>query len=127
MPGEHPGWVDLSSEQYRGYSKFVHENNILVHLDGAQLWHATAMTNIAMSELCVPFNSISLCFSKGLGAPMGYLPGWVKSIHSERICLAVLSAPKHVIGKLRPPAILASILAEQDATRTISAHLQSLI
>ncbi|KAI6038785.1 hypothetical protein EDC04DRAFT_2603608 [Pisolithus marmoratus] len=67
----------------------MHENNILVHVDGAQLWHATATTNIAMSELCAPFNSISLCFSKGLGAPMGYLPGWVKSVHSERICLAV--------------------------------------
>ncbi|KAI6133329.1 pyridoxal phosphate-dependent transferase [Pisolithus croceorrhizus] len=47
------------------------ENDILVHLDGARLWHVAATTNIPMSVLCAPFDSVSLCFSKGLGAPMG--------------------------------------------------------
>ncbi|KAI6032022.1 pyridoxal phosphate-dependent transferase [Pisolithus microcarpus] len=52
-------------------SQFAHENNILVHLDGARLWHVAATTNTPMSVLCAPFDSVSLCFSKGLGAPMG--------------------------------------------------------
>lgn len=52
-------------------SQFAHENSILVHLDGARLWHVAATTNTPMSVLCAPFDSVSLCFSKGLGAPMG--------------------------------------------------------
>lgn len=51
--------------------KFAHENGILVHLDGARLWHVAATTYIPMSVLCAPLDSVSLCFSKGLGAPMG--------------------------------------------------------
>lgn len=42
-----------------------------MHLDGARLWHVAAEAKIALSELCEPFDSISLCFSKGLGAPIG--------------------------------------------------------
>ncbi|KAI6159559.1 pyridoxal phosphate-dependent transferase [Pisolithus thermaeus] len=52
-------------------SQFAHENDILMHLDGARLWHVAATTNTPMSVLCAPFDSVSLCFSKGLGAPMG--------------------------------------------------------
>ncbi|KAF9229644.1 hypothetical protein BS17DRAFT_805270 [Gyrodon lividus] len=52
-------------------SNFAHENGILMHLDGARLWHVAAETKTPMSELCAPFHSISLCFSKGLGAPVG--------------------------------------------------------
>ena len=38
-----------------------------MHLDGARLWHVAAETGTSMKELCDPFDSISLCFSKGLG------------------------------------------------------------
>ncbi|KAG1715790.1 hypothetical protein ID866_1366 [Astraeus odoratus] len=52
-------------------SEFAHQNNVLMHLDGARLWHVAAETHTNISELCEPFDSISLCFSKGLGAPIG--------------------------------------------------------
>ncbi|KAF9243816.1 pyridoxal phosphate-dependent transferase [Melanogaster broomeanus] len=52
-------------------SNFAHQNGILMHLDGARLWHVAAETKTPMSELCAPFDSVSLCFSKGLGAPVG--------------------------------------------------------
>ncbi|KIK97658.1 hypothetical protein PAXRUDRAFT_202349 [Paxillus rubicundulus Ve08.2h10] len=52
-------------------SSFAHENNVLMHLDGARLWHVAAETKTPMSELCAPFDSVSLCFSKGLGSPVG--------------------------------------------------------
>lgn len=42
-----------------------------LHLDGARLWHATATTGIAESEYARHFDSVSVCFSKGLGAPVG--------------------------------------------------------
>ena len=41
------------------------------HLDGARLWHATAATGIPESRYAGGFDTVSVCFSKGLGAPMG--------------------------------------------------------
>ena len=42
-----------------------------MHLDGARIWHVAAETGLPLNELCAPFDSVSLCFSKGLGAPVG--------------------------------------------------------
>ncbi|KAG6371662.1 pyridoxal phosphate-dependent transferase [Boletus reticuloceps] len=52
-------------------AKFARENDILMHLDGARLWHVAVETRLPLSELCAPFDSASLCLSKGLGAPIG--------------------------------------------------------
>jgi threonine aldolase len=41
------------------------------HLDGARLWHATAATGVAEADYAAPFESVSVCFSKALGAPVG--------------------------------------------------------
>lgn len=42
-----------------------------VHLDGARLWNAAAATGLAPAELAAPADTVSACFSKGLGAPVG--------------------------------------------------------
>jgi len=42
-----------------------------MHLDGARIWHAAIETGTPLDVLCQPFDSISACFSKGLGAPIG--------------------------------------------------------
>lgn len=42
-----------------------------LHLDGARLWNAAAATGLSEAELASGFDSISVCFSKGLGAPVG--------------------------------------------------------
>ena len=42
-----------------------------LHLDGARIWNATAATGISEGEYASYFDSISVCFSKGLGAPVG--------------------------------------------------------
>lgn len=46
-------------------------HGLLLHLDGARLWHATAATGISEAEYAAPFDSVSVCFSKALGAPVG--------------------------------------------------------
>ena len=46
-------------------------HKLALHLDGARLWHATAATGISEAEYAQPFDSISVCFSKALGAPVG--------------------------------------------------------
>jgi len=45
--------------------------NLLMHLDGARIWNAHVATGIPLYEWAAPFDSMSVCFSKGLGAPIG--------------------------------------------------------
>jgi threonine aldolase len=51
--------------------KLVVENNLLFHCDGARLWNACAATGISPKEYAEPFDTLSVCLSKGLGAPVG--------------------------------------------------------
>ncbi len=47
------------------------QNGLACHLDGARLWNAAAATGKSERALAQPFDSVSVCFSKGLGAPVG--------------------------------------------------------
>ncbi len=58
---------------------------LLAHLDGARLMNASIAQNIPAKKLAAPFDSVSLCLSKGLGAPAG----------------TVLCGGKEFIGKAR--------------------------
>jgi len=55
---------------------------VLLHLDGARLWEAVAAGAGTLKEYCAAFDSVSLCFSKGLGAPIGSMivgtPAFIK-------------------------------------------------
>ena len=42
-----------------------------MHLDGARLWNAAAELGVEPSTLAAPFDTVSVCLSKGLGAPVG--------------------------------------------------------
>ena len=48
-------------------SAFARGLGIRTHLDGARLWHAAVETGYSIRELCSPFDSVNICFSKGLG------------------------------------------------------------
>ncbi|MCL5736078.1 MAG: beta-eliminating lyase-related protein, partial [Actinobacteria bacterium] len=45
--------------------------HIPVHLDGARLWNAYVATGTALADYAAQADSVSVCFSKGLGAPVG--------------------------------------------------------
>jgi threonine aldolase len=45
--------------------------NIRMHLDGARIFNASVETGLSVKEYASHFDSISFCFSKGLGAPVG--------------------------------------------------------
>lgn len=47
------------------------DRNLGTHLDGARLWNASAATGVSEREYAEPFDTVSVCFSKGLGAPVG--------------------------------------------------------
>ena len=46
-------------------------NGLLCHLDGARIFNAAEKLNLDLKEISQPFDSISICLSKGLGAPAG--------------------------------------------------------
>jgi len=47
--------------------------NLKVHLDGARIWHAAAALGVPLRDLTAGVDSVQVCLSKGLGAPMGSL------------------------------------------------------
>ncbi len=44
---------------------------LALHMDGARIWNAAVALGISEREIAAPFDSVSVCFSKGLGAPVG--------------------------------------------------------
>ena len=51
--------------------ELVDEHGLGYHLDGARLWNAAVALGIKPSEVAAPFATVSVCLSKGLGAPVG--------------------------------------------------------
>ncbi len=49
----------------------AHQAGMLTHLDGARLMNATIAQGISAADIAEPFDSVSLCLSKGLGTPVG--------------------------------------------------------
>lgn len=69
---------------------WAHENSLATHLDGARLFNAAVATGIGLAEWAAHFHSVSVCFSKGLGAPVGSaLAGsreFIQQAHRRRKC-----------------------------------------
>src|SRR5260370_28586600 len=63
-------------EKIEAISSWARQHGLAMHLDGARLWNATRASGIAAKEWTSHFDTGSVCFSKGLGAPVGSaLPG----------------------------------------------------
>ncbi|MFN7731127.1 MAG: low-specificity L-threonine aldolase [Pirellula sp.] len=61
----------LPHEETLALCDWAHAEGIPTHLDGARLFNAAVATGIQPRELARGFDSVSVCFSKGLGAPVG--------------------------------------------------------
>jgi threonine aldolase len=70
-------------ERIREVSELARANGIIMHLDGARLWNACAYSGNSPKDYANHFDTVSVCFSKGLGAPVG----------------SVLAGPKEFIKK----------------------------
>lgn len=58
-------------DEVKRISAFARENGIKMHLDGARLWEVVASGAGSLDSFAANFDTINLCFSKGLGAPIG--------------------------------------------------------
>lgn len=57
--------------ELRELTACAREHGLACHLDGARLWNASVATQIPMKEYAAPFDTVTVCLSKGLGAPVG--------------------------------------------------------
>jgi threonine aldolase len=58
-------------ERIEEVAAVARRHGLQLHLDGARLWNAAVATGIPESRWAAPFDTVSVCFSKGLGAPVG--------------------------------------------------------
>lgn len=58
-------------DKIEAISNWAHKNGLIMHLDGARLWNAAVASKIPLQVWSQPFDSVSVCFSKGLGTPVG--------------------------------------------------------
>lgn len=79
------------------------KHNLLMHLDGARIWNALVATGIPLSDWAAPFDSVSVCLSKGLGAPVGSM-----IIGSREFIEKALRTRKLFGGGMRQAGILAA-------------------
>ena len=67
------GGVCWEQESIDAVAQVAHERDCAVHMDGARLFNATVHTGIDAERMVRDCDSISICLSKGLGAPVGSL------------------------------------------------------
>ena len=58
-------------DKIRAISEWTRKEGLILHLDGARLWNAIVATGVSAATWGSHFDSVSVCFSKGLGAPIG--------------------------------------------------------
>jgi threonine aldolase len=61
----------LPAEYVAKATQLARDRGLSTHLDGARVFNAAVASDKPVSALCAPFDSVSICFSKGLGAPVG--------------------------------------------------------
>ncbi|MGZ5893427.1 MAG: low-specificity L-threonine aldolase [Caldimonas sp.] len=106
----------------------AHRRGLVTHLDGARLFNAAVKLGVPAREIAAPFDSVSVCFSKGLGAPVGSaLVGsrpFIAAAHRWRkmvgggmrqagvLAAAAIHALDHHVDRLADDHALAARLAE---------------
>jgi threonine aldolase len=65
------GGTVWSLEETRAVAATARDLAMETHLDGARLWNASTATGTSIDQYAAPFDTVSVCFSKGLGAPVG--------------------------------------------------------
>jgi threonine aldolase len=90
--------------EVRRISAFARRHGIKMHCDGARLWEAVVSGAGSLDEFCALFDTVSLCFSKGLGAPVGsIIVGDKKTLDHARW------TRKSIGGGMRQPGFITAV------------------
>ena len=93
----------LSQDYMEAATALARRHGLATHLDGARVFNAAAALKTPVAALAKPFDTVSVCLSKGLGAPVGSV-----LIGSEQLIAKARRTRKMVGGGLRQVGILAA-------------------
>lgn len=92
--------------EQRRVTDFAHAHGLRAHLDGARLWNAAAHLGISPADAAAGFDTVSVCFSKGLGAPVGSaLVGDAETVRRARRGRKLLGAGMRQAGIIAAGAL----------------------
>ncbi len=116
-------------DEIKRIRKLALKEGIKMHLDGARLWNACVATSLNPKEYTQYFDSVSVCFSKGLGAPVGSAiagdAAFIEKVHRYRkiygggmrqvgiLAAAAIYALDHNIARLKEDHQNAKYLAQE--------------
>jgi threonine aldolase len=93
----------LGPETLAALARVARELGLALHCDGARLWNASVALGLPPSALAAPFDTVSVCLSKGLGAPVGSLvAGGLEAVATLR------RIRKQLGGGMRQAGVLAA-------------------
>ena len=107
-------------ENIQGIWELCRDRKIALHLDGARLWNASAASEVSEMEYARCFDTVAVCFSKGLGAPVGSaLAGDADTIARARRYRKMLGGGMRQAGIIAAGALYA---LENNRARIIEDH-----
>ncbi len=83
--------------------ELVEQHGLQLHLDGARMFNAVAKLGCTAKEMADPFDSVSICLSKGLGTPVGSV-----LVGSEELTTKARRIRKQLGGGMRQAGVLAA-------------------
>jgi threonine aldolase len=110
----------LSLDYQQQARAFCNDHNLLLHLDGARIFNAAVKSGCDVTRITSHYDSVSVCLSKGLSAPVGSL-----LLGSEAFIRRATRLRKMVGGGMRQAGILAAagrIALEQGPLRLQEDH-----
>jgi threonine aldolase len=98
----------IKPEQVSALAKVAHEHNLKVHCDGARLFNAAVALDVPAKSLIKDVDSVMICLSKGLSAPVGSLvAGTEEFIHQAHRIRKKMGGGMRQAGIIAAPGIIA--------------------
>ncbi|MFG0286502.1 MAG: threonine aldolase family protein [Phycisphaerales bacterium JB039] len=103
-------------ETLEAVGREAHRLGLRAHLDGARIWNAHVASGESLARIAAPFDTVSCCFSKGLGAPAGSI------LAGSADCVALVRRFRKMLGgAMRQSGVLAGA-----ALYALDHHVQRL-
>ena len=107
-------------DEARAISKICRDNDVAMHIDGARIFNAAAATDTPAAEWVALADTVTFCFSKGLGAPIGSLAcGSAEVIKEARRLRKRLGGGMRQVGVI---AAAARVALETGRDRLVEDH-----
>lgn len=127
------GGTIIPIENIKALAELADKHGINYHLDGARIWNASVETGISIAEYASYFGTLSVCLSKGLGAPIGSVIAGTKDFIKE-----AYRVRKAIGGGMRQVGVIAAaglyalenniprLKEDHERARSLAKHLSTI-